>query len=259
MKKSKILSVFIGAVFVAFLAVAVVFVFGNAARVMTYADEVTDETVAEPQETAQDGAQDGETAQDKETPAEDKETQESGKESEKTEKEIDFDIDAFLAYVQKYADEAGIGDDYAKAVEAIKTAASEKQVTISTIASVAEFGIFLVFILYSRHKNGALKKSMIELSEKLDAQLKGTNGLIDESNANGQTAGETKKQVDDLASDMKSLKIGFSYLLSGLSSFVERFNIGAASKETVKREFNRAVKHIDGETDKENAENENQA
>ncbi|MFQ7077351.1 MAG: hypothetical protein ACLRSW_05110 [Christensenellaceae bacterium] len=32
----------------------------------------------------------------------------------------EFDLDAFLAWVQKYADQAGIGSEYAKAVEAIK-------------------------------------------------------------------------------------------------------------------------------------------
>ncbi len=258
MKKSKIFNVIIGAVLVAFIAVVSVFALGNApARFMTYAEEETteEETPAETQDSATDGAQSDETAQDEETPDEDKETQETEDSADK----VEFDLDAFLAYVQKYADQAGIGDDYAKAVEAIKTAASEKQVTISTIASVAEFGVFLVFIIYYHSKNGALKKSIIELSKTLDLQVKGTNGLIDGSNANGQTATETKQEVDELKSDIKALKSGFSYLLSGLSSFVERFNIGAASKETVKREFNRAVKQIDGETDKEYAENENQA
>ena len=103
---------------------------------------------------------------------------------------------------------------------------------------------------------------MIELSEKLDLQVKGTNGLIDGSNANGQTATETKQEVGEMKNDIKALKSGLAYLLSGLSSFVERFNIGAASKESVKREFNRAVKEIDGEpteTIKEKADDEDKA
>ena len=122
--------------------------------------------------------------------------------------------------------------------------------------------VFFVFIIYSKHKNGSLKKSMIELSEKLDLQVKGTNGLIDGSNANGQTATETKQEVGEMKNDIKALKSGLAYLLSGLSSFVERFNIGAASKESVKREFNRAVKEIDGEPTeiiKEKADDEDKA
>lgn len=255
MKKSRFLSMLIGVVLVASIAVTTLcLLFGNAEKTgyAAYAEEMPTEQPAVEQE----GAQSGETKQDGETPAGNEETQPGAND------DVQFDLEAFLAYVQKYADQAGIGDDYTKAVEAIKTAASKKQVTLSTIASVAEFVVFLVFIIYSKHKNGSLKKSMIELSEKLDLQVKGTNGLIDGSNANGQTATETKQEVGEMKNDIKALKSGFAYLLSGLASFVERFNIGAASKESVRREFNRAAKEIDGERetsgqkDKETADDE---
>ena len=72
--------------------------------------------------------------------------------------------------VQKYADEAGIGDEYAAAVEAIKTAASEKQVTINTIASVAQLAVFIVYLIYTNVKNGRLKKQLAEVSEEMDKQ-----------------------------------------------------------------------------------------
>lgn len=256
MKKSKFISVLISAVLVAFIAVLMLcLAFGNAREKTEYA-AYAEETPTEQPAGEQEGAQSGETEQGGETPAGNEETQPGAND------DVQFDLEAFLAYVQKYADQAGIGDDYAKAVEAIKTAASKKQVTLSTIACVAEFVVFFVFIIYSKHKNGSLKKSMIELSEKLDLQVKGTNGLIDGSNANGQTATETKQEVGEMKNDIKALKSGLAYLLSGLSSFVERFNIGAASKENVKREFNRAVKEIDGEpteTIKEKADDEDKA
>ncbi len=255
MKKSKFISVLISAVLVAFMAALVLCMsFGNVSE--TAYNAKAEESATEQPEGEQEGSQIGETEQGGETPAGNEETQPGAND------DVQFDLDAFLAYVQKYADQAGIGDDYAKAVEAIKTAASKKQVTLSTIACVAEFVAFFVFIIYSKHKNGSLKKSMIELSEKLDLQVKGTNGLIDGSNANGQTATETKQEVGEMKNDIKALKSGLAYLLSGLSSFVERFNIGAASKESVKREFNRAVKEIDGEpteTIKEKADDEDKA
>lgn len=255
MKKSKFISVLISAVLVAFMAALVLCMsFGNVSE--TAYNAKAEESATEQPEGEQEGSQRGETEKDGETDVKNEETQPDAGEN------VEFDLDAFLAYVQKYADQAGIGDDYAKAVEAIKTAASKKQVTLSTIMSVAEFTAFLFYIIYLNSKNGKLKKSLITLSEKLDMQVKGTNGLIDESNANGQTATETKQEVAQLKSDMKSLKSGFTYLLSGLSSFVERFNIGAASKESVKREFNRAVKEIDGEpteTIKEKADDEDKA
>lgn len=255
MKKNRFLSMLVGAVLVAFMAALVLCMsFGNVSE--TAYNAKAEESAADQPSDEQEGAQSGETEKDGETDVKNEETQPDAGEN------VEFDLDAFLAYVQKYADQAGIGDDYAKAVEAIKTAASKKQVTLSTIMSVAEFTAFLFYIIYLNSKNGKLKKSLITLSEKLDMQVKGTNGLIDESNANGQTATETKQEVAQLKSDMKSLKSGFTYLLSGLSSFVERFNIGAASKESVKREFNRAVKEIDGEpteTIKEKADDEDKA
>ena len=164
----------------------------------------------------------------------------------------EFDLDAFLAWVQKYADEAGIGDEYAKAVEAIKAAASEKQVTISTVASVAQLIVFVVYLIYTNVKNGKLKKQLKEVSEKLDLQLKGTNGLIDESNANGETGQSTKKEVEALTK-------AFAHLLTGFTTLTDRFNIGAESKEAVKREFNRAAREIDGEYKKERADEKDQA
>lgn len=155
-------------------------------------------------------------------------------------------LKAFLDFMQKTADEAGIGDEYRKAVEAIKTAATEKQVTISTIASVAQLAVFIVYLIYLNVKNGKLKKAIIELSEKLDTQLKGTNGLIDESNANGELGKNTNKQVEEIKTDVNALKRSQIYTLNGLATFVDRFNIGAASKETVRTQFNKAAGEIDG-------------
>lgn len=170
-------------------------------------------------------------------------TDETGSDGQSTDQTENGDkkatLEAFLEFMQKTADEAGIGDEYRKAVEAIKTAASEKQVTISTVASVAQLAVFVVYLIYLNAKNGRLKRQMVELSEKLDKQLKGTNGLIDESNANGATVDETKK-------DVESLKRSMNYLLNGLATFVERFNIGAASKESVRKQFNKAANEVDG-------------
>ena len=205
MKKSKFISVLISAVLVAFMVALVLCMsFVNVSE--TAYNAKAEESATEQPEGEQEGSQRGETEQGGETPAGNEGTQPGAND------DVQFDLDAFLAYVQKYADQAGIGDDYAKAVEAIKTAASKKQVTLSTIACVAEFVAFFVFIIYSKHKNGSLKKSMIELSEKLDLQVKGTNGLIDGSNANGQTATETKQEVGEMKNDIKALKLSLIHI-----------------------------------------------
>lgn len=230
MKKKRVWNVLIVAVLIAFLGVCLGLIFGfRSADVMTAKAEET--SIESPQDSA-------------ESPV----TSETDKTEETPEEDIGFDLDAFLEWVQKYADEAGIGDEYAKAVEAIKAAASEKQVTISTIASVAQ----LVYLIYTNVKNGKLKKQLKEVSEKLDLQLKGTNGLIDESNANGETGQSTKQEVEALTKAV-------SHLLTGFTVLTDRFNIGAESKEAVKREFNRAAREIDGESVKEKADEEDKA
>ena len=233
MKRKRVWNVLIVAVMIAFLGVCLGLIFGfRSAEVMTAHAEET--SIESPQDSVESPASDDNSAGG-ETPKED----------------IGFDLDAFLEWVQKYADEAGIGDEYAKAVEAIKAAASEKQVTISTVASVAQLVVFLVYLIYTNVKNGKLKKQLKEVSEKLDLQLKGTNGLIDESNANGETGQSTKQEVEALTKAV-------SHLLTGFTVLTDRFNIGAESKEAVKREFNRAAREIDS-ADKEKADEEDKA
>lgn len=234
MKKKRILNVLIVVVLIAFLAVCLGMIFGfRSADVMTASAE--ESSIESPQDSA------GEpTSDDSKT---DKETHEE---------ETGFDLDAFLAWVQKYADEAGIGDEYSKAVEAIKAAASEKQVTISTVASVAQLIVFVVYLIYTNVKNGKLKKQLKEVSEKLDLQLKGTNGLIDESNHNGETSESTKK-------DVEALKKALGNFTKAFMQFADRTNIGAASKEAIKHDLNAAIKEIDGEATEVKADEEDKA
>ena len=220
MKKKRIISILIIAALVAFLSVCIGIIFGS----NTYAPSVT--ALAE---------ESGETASDESV----------NDLPDSSDNAADFDLDDFLAFVQKYADEAGIGNEYKKAVEAIKTAASRKQVTLSTVASVVQLAVFVVYLISTNVRNGRLKKQLKELSEKLDAQIKGTNGLIDESNANGVTGQTTKKAVEQVRKDVRGIEKAIECLLTGFTILTDRFNIGAESKETIKREFNRAAREIE--------------
>ena len=152
MKKKRIINVLIVVILVALLSVCIGLIFGT----NTYSAKAEETSIEAPQDSA-DEATSGDSSVVEETPAPDPE----------------FDLDAFLAWVQKYADQAGIGSEYAKAVEAIKAAASEKQVTISTIASVAQLVVFVVYLIYTNVKNGKLKKQLKEVSEKLQSIVKG--------------------------------------------------------------------------------------
>jgi len=168
MKKKRTISILIVVALVAFLSVCIGIIFGS----NTYAPPVT-ALAEESRETASD-----ESINDVPDSADQTQKPDS------SDNAADFDLDDFLAFVQKYADEAGIGNEYKKAVEAIRTAASRKQVTLSTVASVVQLAVFLAYLISTHVRNGKLKKQLKEVSEKLDAQIKGTNGLIDESNAN---------------------------------------------------------------------------
>lgn len=231
MKKKRTISILIVVALVAFLSVCIGFIFGS----NTYAPTVI-VSAEESRETASD-----ESVNDL---------------PDSSDNAAGFDLDDFLAFVQKYADEAGIGNEYKKAVEAIRTAASRKQVTLSTVASVVQLAVFVVYLISTNVRNGRLKKQLKEVSEKLDAQIRGTNGLIDESNANGVTGQTTKKAVEQVRKDVRGIEKAIECLLTGFTILTDRFNIGAESKETIKREFNRAAREIEHAAAKEQTDEE---
>lgn len=240
MKKKRTISILIVVALVAFLSVCIGIIFGS----NTYAPSVT-ALAEESRETASD-----ESVNDVPDSADQTQKPDS------SDNAAGFDLDDFLAFVQKYADEAGIGNEYKKAVEAIRTAASRKQVTLSTVASVVQLAVFVVYLISTNIRNGRLKKQLKEVSEKLDAQIRGTNGLIDESNANGVTGQTTKKAVEQVRKDVRGIEKAIECLLTGFTILTDRFNIGAESKETIKREFNRAAREIEHAAAKEQTDEE---
>ncbi|MBQ7912897.1 MAG: hypothetical protein IJ308_04015 [Clostridia bacterium] len=150
------------------------------------------------------------------------------------------DIDAFLEALKPYAEAAGVGNEYQGAVEAIKTAASKKQVTISTIASVAMLAVFAVFIIWKNTKDKKLLNAVNKLAKQLDDQIKGTNALIDETNINGKTEVKTETEV-------RQIKKAVSALAKMFSIFADRVNIGAVTKEEIRRESLNAQKVLEEE------------
>ena len=157
----------------------------------------------------------------------------------------EYDLDDFLEWVQGYADKAGLGNEFKEAVDAIKTAASEKQVTMQTIMSVGVFAVIVVLIIVENVRKKNFIKQLAEMAERLKAQTDGTNGLIDESNANGKAVAETKEKTD-------AITVSLKHLTKGLSVLANRTNIGAAYKEQIQEEFNAAEKSLGGAADESN-------
>ena len=240
MKRKTLKNIFIIAALVAFLAVCLGFGIGmkypeaSAGEPAGTTQDVTSEDLSGTDESAQDSAADSVT----EPPASDTD----GTEEEPEEPAPDYNLDDFLAWVQEYADAAGLGNEFANAVEAIKSAASEKQVTISTIASVGVFLAVVVLLIKEHLSKKNLAKLLAEVSEQLKAQTEGTNGLIDESNANGKAVSQTKDKADRTADALV-------HIVKGLSTLANRTNIGAAYKEQIQTEFNAAEKSLGGAAD----------
>lgn len=196
-----------------------------------------------------------ETAETPEISAETGEISNDGTAGEKTPVEgetgVETTFDNFLAWAQTEADRYGYGEDFAGAVEAVKTAATQKQVTISTIASVGLALTVIGFIIFHKIKDKKYKAALIELAGKLDGKLddsiKGTNALIDGENAlidgetaNGKTAADTKAEV-------QSIKRCLSAFVFAFLRFTDGVKLGENKKTEVQANCLNALKEIDGE------------
>lgn len=240
MKRKTLTNIFIIAALVAFLAVCLGFGIGmkypeaSAEEPADTSQDVGSEDLTGTDESAQGSAADSVT----EPPASDTD----GTEEEPEEPAPDYNLDDFLAWVQGYADAAGLGSEFAAAVEAIKTAVSEKQFTISTIISVGVLLTVIVLLIKRILSDKKTARLVAEISEQLKAQTEGTNGLIDESNANGKAVTETKDKADRTADAL-------GHIVKGLSTLASRTNIGAAYKEQIQTEFNAAEKSLGGAAD----------
>lgn len=241
MKRKTLTNIFIIAALVAFLAVCLGFGIGmkypeaSAEEPADTSQDVGSEDLSGTDESAQDSSADSATDSVTAPPASDTEEKPSP----------DYDLDDFLAWVQEYADAAGLGNEFAAAVEAIKTAVSEKQFTISTIISVGVLLTVIVLLIKRILSDKKTARLVAEISEQLKAQTEGTNGLIDESNANGKAVSQTKDKADRTADALV-------HIVKGLSTLANRTNIGAAYKEQIQTEFNAAEKSLGGAADESN-------
>lgn len=170
-------------------------------------------------------------------------------------------FDDFLAWAQQEANRYGYGEDFAGAIEAIKAAATQKQVTISTIASVALALGILAYIIVKHIREKGFKTSLVKLvktfDEKMDNSIKGTNALIDGENtliedetANGKTAKETKE-------DVAALKRCMGLFISAFLRFTDGVKLGDNKKTEVQSNLLNALKEINTLTSEEGASNEN--
>ena len=178
---------------------------------------------------------------------EDIETNEESAVIEDAENDKDVTLDEILEFAGTLADEAGIGDKWDKAVENLKTAATTKQVTLSTIASAALFVIILVYILYKKVTDKKFRQQVAELVTQYTAQVKKMNELVDGTNTNSKTEEEIKKEEVELKAQMIKTTEALAYLIGGFMHFAEGVALKDSKKAEVQRDCINALKKIDGE------------
>ena len=216
--------------------------FGLGAPLLASAEEFS--AIEEVSETIENDALNGEISSDTVT---DEETPESAKKEEITVDDTTFED--FLAWAGEQAEQYGYGDEFKAAAEALKAAATTKQVTLSTIASAVLAVLVLVVVISNKIKEGKFKQAIVELSQKLDNQVDGTNALITGTNAGNKTGEKTEKEVEKANAEIASLKKTISLFIGAFMRFTDGVKMQTSKKEEVQTNLLSALKEVEGGTE----------
>lgn len=159
----------------------------------------------------------------------------------------DLTIEEILEFAGTIAEEAGIGDKWQKALENLKTAATTKQVTLSTLASVGVCVCMIIYIFYKKHADKKFRSQVAELVTLYNSQLGKLNELVDGTNANSKTEEEIKQEEAELKAQMQKTTDALYCLIGGFMHFVDGVAMKEGKKAEVRRDCNKALQKIDGE------------
>lgn len=168
-------------------------------------------------------------------------------ESEENTSDIEHGFQDFLSWVEQEANRYGYGDEYASALEAIKAAATEKQVTISTVGSFLLMAATIAYTIYNKVKDKKLKNDIAEISTGLNKQLEKVNELVNGTNTNTKTGGEIKEEEKALKEEATKIKNALESLINGFMHFSSAIRMSNVNKEEVRRDCIKALNCIDGE------------
>lgn len=153
----------------------------------------------------------------------------------------------FLAWVEQEADRYGYGDEYAAALETIRAAASEGQVTISTISSFLLMAAIIVYTIYKKVTDKKFKDDVASLSSSLSSQFNKLNELVDGTNSNTKTEEEIRSEEQALKEETQKVKDALENLINGFMHFTSHVGMKEEYKSEVQRDCSKALKSIDGE------------
>lgn len=183
-------------------------------------------------------------------PATNEEITESPKIPETSNDELTFDD--ILGVFGGIAESEGYGSEWERIIDQLKTAASEKQVTISTVAVVVMLAVFIAYLIFKAIKRKNWINAFTQLSEGLQAisktaneQLKGTNALIDEANANVKVSERTKAEAETIKKEEQKIEKALSLLISAFMTFSEGCKYSASKKSVVEINCAQALKELE--------------
>ena len=168
-------------------------------------------------------------------------------EKEENTEDLEHTFEDFLAWAEQEADRYGYGDEFSKAVEAIKAAATQEQVTLSTIGSIAMMVAVLAYTLYKKVTDSKFKSEVHNLSVSLNAQLEKLKELVDGTNSNTKTEEEIKAEEQALKEEAICTKEALAHLINAFMHFSSHVGMSNANKAEVQRDCMNALKCIDGE------------
>lgn len=208
--------------------------FGFACPIVASAEEVAETPVIE-QET-----------QEVEEVVEETQDVENTQENEAILESEENTFENFLAWVGKEAERYGYGEEYAKALELIKTAATTKQVTVATVVNSALWLLGICYIVYKKCADKRNIAKVGELSSQVGAQLKKLDELVDATNENSKSEETIKHETEELKKEMKTTITALQCFVGGFMHFAEGVKMQDTKKDEVLRDCNNALHLIDG-------------
>ena len=230
--------------------VAVAFGFGFM-PMTAYAEEVMET----PEIGTENTENSGDTATDGETP----ETNENGENTDVKTEETDekITLEDLLGLVGSIAEQEGLGDEWAEAVENIKLAISENKLDVNIILDALLLVVLTGYAIYKviggivKHiaakKSNATVLTEIQTVEKTsNAQTKAVNEQTKAINALAETDGQMVAEVKSESEKIKAL----AGAITGVNTALRCFIRGTAIKTELKDEAYRALNASDEQCDK---------
>ena len=174
------------------------------------------------------------------------ETPEVSDEDKNTE-DLEHTFENFLIWAEQEANRYGYGDEYASALKAIKVAATQEQVTLSTVGSFLLMAATIAYTIYKKVTDKKFKTEVANLSQSLSDQLSKLNELVDGTNNNTKTEEEIKAEEQALKEETIKVKTALENLINGFMHFSSHVNMKDEYKTEVQRDCTKALKSIDGE------------